>query len=162
MKNIFIISIILTIITSSCYVTKYTHSEVMNMSVTNQTKDGILKKFGIPSQKKSEGSYEEWIYDLGQRTIVLGLPSTSNTKINVNPSYNSADLRTNRYGGGAISSTYNNYIKITFQNSTAIKWETQGVDYTVTENKPGATALLVIGTIGTSVLLALLLASAIL
>ena len=149
--NIFILFFVIAFLNSSCYSIKYTHTQVMNMAVTNQSKDGILNNFGIPTEKRVAGSYEEWIYDLGQRTISIGLPSTSNTTIRVNPSYDRASINTNTYGGGVISRTYNTYIKITFQNGRASKWETAGVDYTVTKNEPAQTALLIITTLAISI-----------
>lgn len=153
----FFLVLIMFIFTSSCVSTKYTHSQVMDNAVKGKSKEEILRHFGLPTQKQVEGSYEQWVYDLGQGTISLPLPSNSRTKVQVNPYSNSADISTRTYGGGSISGIFNRCIKVTFQNGYGFNWETIGVDYTVTESNPVGTVLIVIGTVVGGILLGVLM-----
>ena len=112
--------IIITALLTSCATTQNTHTDVMNMEVKNQTKYGVMSKYGAPTQRRIVGSTEEWIYDLSQKTKKSGRLSA-----NVVSSGNQ--------GGGASGSSlagrYSSYLKITFRNGRVIRWETKGVDY---------------------------------
>jgi hypothetical protein len=159
MKVIYFFSVmILILISSSCVTTKFTHQQVMDNAVNGKSKGEIITTFGLPTQKQVEGNYEQWVYDLGQQTITLPRPSLSNTNVNVSPYSNSATIRTNSYGGGSISETYNKYVKIVLQNDIGFKWETAGVDYAITEPNPVGTTFYVLGVVGGGILLGVLLA----
>lgn len=101
---------------TSCMVTKYTHTEVMNGKLKDKSKDGLINSFGIPDKKKVEGNLEEWIWYYGQEK-------------------HPADIATLLMGndiGGSYNTT-DKYLKITFQDDTFLKWETQGLDYSEKE-----------------------------
>lgn len=156
MKNIIFVFFVL-ISLNSCYSTKFTHSQVMDSAVNGKNKNEIVRQFGIPKEKRVEGNFEEWVYDMGQRTVALDVPSTTRTSVKVSPSR--ANINSNYYGGGSISKTFNDYIKITFQGDQAIRWDTQGIDYSVEEFDAGATILVVLLTIGSGVALGLAMAA---
>ncbi|MDO9579912.1 MAG: hypothetical protein Q7J06_05020 [Bacteroidales bacterium] len=97
MKTILIFTAtVLMLITSSCYSTKYTHNVVMDTAIKGRSKEQILNIFGFPTEKKTEGNYELWVYDLGQRTVSLNLPSSTNANVTVDPYSNSANHRFSR------------------------------------------------------------------
>jgi hypothetical protein len=126
-KLLLIFFVIMALITS-CSITKNTHSQIMNTEVKNQTKYGILSKYGTPAQTRVMGTTEEWVYDLSQ-----------NTK-NTGPLSNKVFSSSNQAGGvtnSSLSGIYSSYLKITFRNGRVIKWETKGVDYGVKENNSG-------------------------
>ena len=118
------IAVIITILNSSCYVTRYTHSVTMSMAVLDKSRLEILNNFGIPTEKKVKGSCEEWIYDRGQRTTNIGSSSTSNSLVKINLLYYYPTNNRNIYGGSAGSSTFNNHFKIIFQNGIATEYKT--------------------------------------
>lgn len=151
----FLYTLTLLLILSSCTMTKYTHSQVMNNAVNGKTKEQILQEFGIPTEKRVEGNYEEWIYVLGQRSISLSPPSSSRSTVKVYPSRATIDTRYSASMG--MTRTVEDYIKITFQGDKAIRWNTQGVDYTVTERDSEKTALAVVFSVLGSVLLGVLI-----
>lgn len=132
--RIFLIYIILWALNTSCFVTKYTHYQVMDMAILNKSEDEILNNLGIPYEKRTEGSYEEWFYyDLGRRAINIGIPSASDsvTNITVRP--------LNFLKGDGASMMTNDYLKVTFQNGRATSWTAKGINYTVKEFSPVAT-----------------------
>jgi len=132
----------------------------MDNAVLGKSKTDIILAFGMPTNKTVEGSLEQWDYNLGQRTIVLTAPSTTNTSVKVNPNTNSATIRSYNYGGANIYGTYDSYIRILFRSDLGYKWETRGVDYTVNEPNNTGTAIAVIATLATSVILGLVLGNA--
>jgi hypothetical protein len=123
-----------------------------------QSKDDILEALGIPDEKKSEGSYEQWIWYGDQRTVSINRPSYSTTNATVIPGYNqvNANVNTRTYGGGSISRTYNTYVKITFKNNIATKWDTQGVDFSIKEASGGRTLIAILLSIGVVVITVLI------
>lgn len=144
MKTKFLVLFILIMVLNiSCSTTKYTHSQYMDMDVLNQTKFGIMNKFGRPTQQRIVGSTEEWTYDLSQKA--------ENTKRSSNDVISSYDQAGNSVGS-SVAGGYDKYIKITFRNGRVTKWETKGVDYTVKEKNTNAIVLILL----TSVLVALL------
>jgi hypothetical protein len=119
----------------------------MDRAVANKSKSQIIDAFGIPNSKKAEGNYEEWYYDYGQGTVSVQMPTTTNTNVRVYPYSGSATARTNTYGGHSITRNYYKYVKITFYNDRATKWESQAVDFTIKEKDKEKTALAIVGSI---------------
>lgn len=113
------------------------------MAILDKTEDEILNNFGIPSEKNTEGYYEEWsYYDFGRKPITVESASADGiSQISVNPSYGSGTQNTGIYEGGVIYRRAGDYIKITFQNGRAVQWSTSGVDYTIEEIKSGGIIL---------------------
>jgi len=158
--RLLLICFIFLLFASSCYVVKYTHSQVMDMAILDKTEDEILNNFGIPDERETEGYFEVWsYYDYGQKPISIELPSSSasRTNIRVNPSYGVANRTADIYEGGVIYRRANDYIKVTFQNGRAIQWSTSGIDYTVEEFKPVKTVFTIIGSVVLSTGLVILL-----
>lgn len=143
---------------TSCVTTLFTHKQVMDNAVIGKTKDEIIKTFGLPSQKQTEGNYEQWIYDLGEKTTTLSRPSMSNTNVNINPTSNTANVRTTEFGGRSESETYKKYVKVVLQDDLGIKWDSVDVDYSVTEQNNVGTVFYVLGVVGGGILLGVLLA----
>jgi len=102
----------------SCSATKYSHTEVMDAQVLNQTKYGILSQFGNPSQTRGLDSNEVWIYNYGQAVKMREKRLSSQEAMSSS-------------GGGSLSSSYERYLAVTFRNGRVIKWETKGVDFSV-------------------------------
>lgn len=121
----------------------------MDEVVLNSTKDDIIQVFGLPDEKKTEGSYEEWIYLRGQRTISYRQPTYSRSIVNVKPVYDDlyADVNTMNYGGTSYSRTIDVYIKVLFQDGIAVSWDTRGVDYSERDVSAGATLGAILGTV---------------
>jgi hypothetical protein len=128
-----------------------THKQVMDQFVT---KDQIIKKFGLPTSKKNEGEYEEWLYDYGTKTVtdaaavgssyagtrstagVIGAAVAGRTTSG-NPAVVGAAT-----GGAASNSAANSsaksrtitqdfktFIKFTLQGDKVVTWASNGVDY---------------------------------
>jgi hypothetical protein len=114
--------VILAVLSTSCTVTKYTHSQYMDTEILNQTQFGIVSKLGPPTTKKIMGPVEEWVYVYGQDGKKTRLSSAS--------SFQTSD-NTSNYSASSYSKIYDKYMMITFRKGRVIKWETQGVDYTV-------------------------------
>lgn len=93
-----------------------THTQVMDKQVLNQSKYGIMNKYGNPTQKRVLGATEIWIYDLSQKTTFRGLMSTD------------VKSSSSRGGSSSIGGAYSSYMKITFHNGRVTRWETKGVD----------------------------------
>jgi hypothetical protein len=150
------IILILSVVTlSSCYQQVWeatiTHSQVMS---GYNSKEMIISKFGLPTAKKSEGEYEEWLYDYGTQIIT---DSQSNSAARVNSygafgsnsstsfgynSYNNPTIAgstnggygANAYGNASTNSRqvvkeHKSYIKFTLKGNSVVKWESNGVNY---------------------------------
>jgi hypothetical protein len=128
-------------------VTKYTHEEAMEQMLGGGTKDEVIAVFGIPDDKKIEGDYEQWTYYGGVRSVTRSSPSYSTTTASAKPTYDiygdvvkaDANVNTRTYGGSTSYQSYNEYIKILFQDDHVTGWNTRGVDYSVKEPSLGAT-----------------------
>jgi len=134
MKTKLFTLLILAITLNSCYVVKQTHSEVMDEMESlikdgTITKDYIINRWGLPDQKRVEGPYEEWYYDLGTKSISVSSPSYTNSRVNAGPN-NSVKVKSNTYGGETVTSITNKYTKFTFKNDKPIKFEAHGVNFT--------------------------------
>lgn len=139
--NAVLISFVL--ISSSCatYVWKAspTHQQVMD---GYKTKDQVIRKFGIPTTKKTEGEYEEWYYDFGTKTVTNGeysqksgtarnTGSVAGTTYYGNPAIISGSNSRSAVAGKSISVTQDlkTYVKFTLQGDKVILWDTKGLDY---------------------------------
>lgn len=143
MKTTLITASVALLICTSCFTTKVTHYQAMDRAVIGKSKDNIIKTFGFPDDKKVEGNYEEWLYNKGQKTVTSNASTFSNANVSVNQYGGTTYANGNSvtHGGGSVSRTYTNYIKIVFQDDRAIKWDTQGVDYAEYKPSVGKTLL---------------------
>ena len=116
----------------SCYTVQKTHSEAMDDLLNGATKQDVLKMWGVPSEKRTEGRYAEWIYDFGSRYI------------------------TRSYGSTMYTFDANAYIKVQFYGDRVTDWKTRGVNYERTKTDKGRTAIAAIiitsATIGLGIL----------
>lgn len=128
--------LIVPILASSCYVTKYTHQEVMDEMVIGQTKEEVIKAVGIADERRTEGHYEEWIYYGDQRSVTYSRPGYTNSTVQVNPGINTANVNSRTYGGSSVTRDATSYIKLTFYDGVVTKWESQGVDLSEKEYNP--------------------------
>ena len=115
----FLSLIVFAVLSTSCSVTQYTHSQYMDMEVLNQTQFGIVSKLGPPTTKKILGTTEEWIYVYGQEG--------QTTRKSAASPYQSSDNAT----ASSYSRIYTSYMMITFRKGRVVRWETQGVNYAV-------------------------------
>jgi len=148
-------SLIIILVMSSCYQNVWeatiTHKQMMD---SFNTKEIIISKFGLPTNKKTEGDYEEWLYDYGTK-IITDQQSNSAARVNTFGAYAGASAATAGYNAyraptivGSSSAAYDSnaygnsstnsrqvvkeqktYIKFTIKDNKIINWETNGVDY---------------------------------
>lgn len=130
------------LLTQSCYTTKYTHQEAMDLALLGATKDEIIQGVGLPDSKQVEGAYEQWVYHRGQviKTSVRPVRTTSNASAvagsrNLYGDVNSVNVASNSYsfGGSSTSRVYDKYVKLLFKDGVVVSWDSQGVDYSVVE-----------------------------
>lgn len=140
MKRILFL-LIVTFLASSCYVTKYTHQEVMDEMVIGQTKEEVIKAVGIADERRTEGHYEEWIYYGNQRSVTYNRPGYTNATVRVNPGINTANVNSRTYGGKSVTRDATSYIKLTFYDGVVTKWDSQGVDLSEKEYSSRGTTL---------------------
>lgn len=115
------------------------HKQIMD---SYQTKDQIIRKFGVPTTKNQEGGFEEWYYDYGSKTITDGQAISSSR------GSSSAGAVGGKTSGGLLaaiggSASANNtsansrfvqqelktFVKFTFEGDKVILWDSKGVDY---------------------------------
>ena len=102
---------------------KVSHSEVMDRY---ETKQDVLRSFGVPSSKESLEGIEIWYYDKGTRTTTY---SSGNAKTNVNSNiYSGINANTNARTSSTTSS-YTSYVEFQFQNDFVTSWRSKGVNY---------------------------------
>jgi hypothetical protein len=126
-KALLVFIIVIAVSFISCSVTKYTHSEVMDMEVLNQTQYGIISKYGNPTQRRimavsddsEEIPDEIWIYNLTK---------SKNTWAD-RKNAGKPPVSSESYGGGSMASSFDRYLAIKFHNGRVVKWETKGVDF---------------------------------
>jgi len=146
----------------ACTKVIYTHKQVMDEI---KSKDQVIKKFGLPNSKMTEGEYEQWYYDYGMEsrsrtsstytkpeinnTVNVNINSSPNSGINYNlmnqstvPKFNLG----NSYGS-TTTTTRNKFVKIIFRGETVVSWETQAVDFSIKGTNRVGNALL-LGPVG--------------
>jgi hypothetical protein len=154
MKNALFFSIAVFLFSSCSYKVLQpvvTHKQVMDGF---NTKDKIIAKFGLPISKKSEGEYEEWLYDYGTKTVTdaAAVGSSYGGTRSVGAASSGAVSGRNAYGnpyiaGGGVAATNSNsaatasaksrtvtqdirtYVKFTLKGTSVVTWETNNVDY---------------------------------
>ena len=149
---------------SSCYTVKFTHQEVMdlaNLAMQRATKNDVLSAFGIPTHKKSEGRYSEWVYDYGTNYLTLSNPTTTDITVNTNPLVLAPNIQARTYGGNSYNIAFQHYIRITFYDNEVRGLESVGMDYTVKEKDQEKTIIAIVLTILGSLLTVVLLAAAV-
>ena len=148
-KLSFFLMVVVTISMSSCYTTIRSTSQVLG---SYTTKDQVVRAFGLPSEKRSDGNYTEFYYDQGSVSV-----GSSYSRSNANASASSYGNTTygsaqgSGYAIGSVSN-YNRYVKFTFDHrDNVISSEAQGVDMAEKKAAWGKTILLLLGSLGLGV-----------
>lgn len=134
----FLLSILLL---TSCTRVVYTHEDFMNAI---RTKNDAVSTFGSPTSKSTEGNLEVWTYILGSGTIGFGLA--------------------NGYGSYANNSVYANYtreVTIIFDGDNATRWSSRGVDFKKEETDKSKSTWAILGFVGGTTILLIILGAAI-
>jgi hypothetical protein len=117
-----------------------------------KTKKDLIKNFGLPTQKRQEDTYTEWLYDYGK----IGIGSTSNTNTSfLNTGLPNATTANAEYV--TIIKEENRFIKfILDENDNVISYTASGVDFTKKKSNLLGTLLITSSvTVGGLVLLIL-------
>ena len=131
----------------------------LNLTMQHYTKNDVLNAFGIPTHKKSEGRYSEWVYDGGTNYLTLSNPTTTDININTNPLVLAPNIQARTYGGNSYNITFQHYIKFSFYDDKVQSWKPVGMDYTIKEKDQGKTIAAIFLTILVSIITVALLAS---
>ncbi|HQW83647.1 MAG TPA: hypothetical protein PK987_04260 [Ferruginibacter sp.] len=153
MKQSLIALILVSFIFQSCTKTLYTSKQVAQ---SFHTKKDVIARYGLPTEKKTEGNITEWLYDMGSvSTGVSRSAGTVNTTVNTT----SSGATGSAYGGGTTYTKFNNYrsyIKFIFDerdNVMNVVW--QGVDLSVRKKAPGRTVGLIVGSLAAAAALSI-------
>lgn len=149
----FLTAVLFLLFLTSCTKTIYSHEDVITRQ---QTKEDVIKQFGLPSEKFEDNGYTQYVYDYGSTTVSSSY-GRRNTNVTVNSSSNSlyGSANSNAYVVGRMS-TYTNYAKFVFDsNDRLIRWETKGVDFAEKKPAPFKTALYFLVCLGAGVGIAL-------
>jgi hypothetical protein len=144
----------------SCTSVVYTHKQVMD---DLKSKEQVIAKLGLPTNKMVEGEYEQWYYDYGtvsrsKTYTIYTKPEVNNTiNINVNPNsglnFNpSTQTSVPKFNlgnaqGSTVTNTSNKFVKVIFRGENVFNWESQSVDFSVRGRDKTKTALL-LGPVG--------------
>lgn len=155
MKYLFFLTFSLFLLCSSCSIkvveATTTHKQVMDRY---KSKDQIVAKFGLPTNKKTEGEYEEWLYDYGTKTItdaaavgngysgtrsgasiiggaIAGRTAAGNPAVVGGASAIGASntATSNSAKSRMVTQDYKTFIKFTLKGNNVVTWESNGLDY---------------------------------
>ena len=140
---------------TSCTKVLYSTNQVL---AAYKTKSDVIAEFGLPAQKRQEGSITEWLYDYGSVGI-RGSYTTANANGSASVYGNSVYGQASGNSSNVTTSTnYQRYLKFTFDGRDRItKWEYQGVDLSVRKKAPGRTIACVL--IGVAAVVILVIAA---
>jgi hypothetical protein len=114
----------------SCSKVIYTNEQVMN---DFKTKESIVKKFGMPDEKRTGEDAEEWLYKYNR--------SNSFTDHSITKFPNTINVI--NFG------MYKRYIIFNMDlHGNVLSWQCEGVDFTERKPDPGKTIALVVGSVG--------------
>ena len=140
---------------SSCSVKVWeattTHKQVME---NFKTRDKIIARFGLPTSKKVEGEYEEWMYDYGTKTItdasavgtgysgtnsiseatggvVAGRTQSGNLAAigGLLAGEKSSTAAKSLANSRTVTQNVRTYIKFTLRGDNVVTWESNNIDY---------------------------------
>lgn len=158
----FIYTLALVTLFSSCTSVVYTHKQVMD---DLKSKEQVIAKLGLPTNKMIEGEYEQWYYDYGtvsrsktyttytkpevNNTVNINVNTNSNSGINWNPSTQNITPKFNlgNAQGSSVTNTSNKFVKVIFKGENVFNWESQSVDFSIRGRDKTKTALL-LGPVG--------------
>jgi hypothetical protein len=114
----------------------FTHEQVMNRI---NTKQDLINKFGLPTNKSNDENLEQWLYDYGtvNRTSTYVTPVTTNATATYNSYLNNVNVNATTTGGNAFTSTssYKKYAKFLLNGDSVVRWESVGVNEEVIDKK---------------------------
>lgn len=138
MRRLVVFSLLfISLFTTSCYRTLYTHEQEMDKY---NTKNSIIERFGIPSKKERSGDYEQWIYDYGTVTSGTSYSSQRSTNTQIRPNQEGIGIRstTSPSFRNDYSQTNSRYVRFLIKGNRVVSYETYGVDFSVQEpNRTG-------------------------
>ncbi len=117
---------------TSCTKVIYTHNNYMQ---SFKTKQDLIKTFGLPTQKRQEDTYTEWLYDYGR----IAINSGTNTNL----------FNSNLPNATTVNGEYTNIIKeenrfvkfILDENNNIVSYTSTGVNFTKKKKNVLATLL---------------------
>lgn len=155
MKHLIYVAFSLFLLSSSCSIkvieATTTHKQMMDRY---KSKDLIVAKFGLPTNKKTEGEYEEWLYDYGTKTVtdaaavgngysgtrsgasvigaaIAGKTAAGNTAVVGGATgYGASNTATSSTAKSRmVTQDYKTFIKFTLKGNNVVTWESNGLDY---------------------------------
>lgn len=103
------IAIVCCLLLNACGPVLYTHREVMD---SFKTKQDLINRFGLPTEKRTDTDYEQWIYDCGSTVRGITTPVYGNMSVT-------------RFN------TYSKYMMFMLDGQgNVIRWQSNGVNLT--------------------------------
>ncbi len=130
-----------TLILFSCSKVVYSHKQVMEKYLN---KEGVVNRFGLPTEIMKGDNTEEWIYNYDVRSKDQKDDNLNKTEP-ANGTYNSVD-NSDQISARNVAqfSQFKRFIKFTFdKKGNTLKWDSQGVDLTTRARSTGKTIGLV-------------------
>lgn len=135
---------------SSCTRVVYSHEDYMSAI---KTKSDAISTFGSPTNRTKEGDLEVWTYILGSGTVGLGMA-------NGYGNYGNNSSNASVYGS-TVYSNFTREVTFIFDGNNAVRWNSRGVDFKKEEINKSGTTWGILGFIGGSTLLLIILSAAI-
>ena len=129
MKKLLFVSTMLSMLSlCSCSKVIYTNDQVMN---DFKTKESIVKRFGMPDEKRTTEDAEEWLYRFDRSNMSINQSAASN-----------ANSKTVNVANFII---YKKYVIFRIdQHGSVLSWQCEGVDFTKRKPNPLATIALIV------------------
>ena len=121
--KVLLFTLIATLLMSSCYTTLRSHQMVMD---SYNTKSAIINRFGLPTQKITEGDLEQWVYYFGSTTSKT---TTGDALTNVYLHENSLSAYTNSVSS-TTTHTNDRYVKFMLDRSGNVNSWNTNMDFT--------------------------------
>ncbi|NWJ51399.1 MAG: hypothetical protein HXX14_11105 [Bacteroidetes bacterium] len=138
MKHLmFGLAFISTLMLFGCSKVIYSHQQVMGKY---QNKDGIVNRFGLPTEIMRDDNTEEWVYNYDALSKEQKNGTLNKTE-SINSTYNIADSSTKiNTKNVAQFSPFKRFIKFTFdKKGNTLKWDSHGVNLTTRTISTGKT-----------------------
>jgi hypothetical protein len=157
MLKIKCLALAVLVVFSSVSCTKVIYTTQQNLA-SYSTKDQVLERFGIPTEKREEGYVTEWIYYYGSVNISSQL---TYAQVHANATASGNSVYGSAYGSqntNTVSTNVARYVKFTFEGRGRVtKYEWQGVDLSTRKAAPGRTIACVL--VGVAAIAAIVIAA---